>query len=140
MIRKGLSMKLWRNVKQWLSGGCVYFTLIAMLMILLLAATSADGTQPNINVSSFLLMLPCGLCFSAAGMLLGQKTIAAWVRVLSHYLIAIFSILLFIILPNFAGRSSTLLVLIMFFSVLYWIVFGLIALVRSRVRKLLEEE
>lgn len=133
-------MKTWQSVKKWLSGGCVYFTVISMLMILLLAAISTDGSQPNINVPAFLLMFPCGLCFSAAGMLMEAKAIARWIRILSHYLIAVFAVLLFVILPNFSGRGSTLMVLVIFFSALYWIIFGLVALMRSRVQKLLEED
>ena len=140
MMQKGLFMKTWLNVKKWLSGGCVYFTLIAMLMILLLSATSTNGSQPNINVSAFLLMFPCGLCFSAAGMLMEVKAIARWIRILSHYLIAILAVFLFLILPNFSGRGSTLMVILIFFSALYWMIFGLITLVRNRVRKLLEED
>ena len=134
-------MKTWQTVKKWLSNGCVYFTAIARLFILLKLITAGTDNAGGIKTISFLLMFPCGLCLSAAGMLTHMRSIPRWARTLLHYFITVLAIFLFLWLPSSSAASgSTLMLMLVLFTVLYWIFFGLIKLIKSRVRKLMEED
>ncbi len=134
-------MTVWQAIKNWLRGGCVYFTVIALFFILLNFVTGNVNDIGRINTVLFLLMFPCGLCLSFAEILLKSKKISRWARFLLHYLITFLSFYLLMILPSNAKFSgSSLLVLFVLLTVLYWIVFGLCALTLHRVRRLLSED
>ena len=142
MTWKGTSMKSWIAIKKWLGGGCVYFTVTALLILFFnFAALGTVKDAGNISMYSFLLMFPFGLCLSAAGMLLGAKGLSSWIRFLSHYLITVLAVFLFLILPSGASANSSFyLVMFALLSALYWILFGFVALIRNRVRRLMEED
>ena len=134
-------MKLWQNIKKWLCGGCVYFTAISLAIILINFMVANEADFGRINTVSFLLIFPLGLCLSAAGLLLRAKQIARWVRYLSHYIITVLSAYIFLWLPsNTAASPSTPLLMLVLFTVLYWIFFGLILLIKARIRRLMEED
>ena len=70
-----------------------------------------------------------------------NKKIARWIAYLSHYVISVASVYIFLWLPSGTVASpSTPLLIMVLFSVLYWMVFGLVLLIRNRVRKLMEED
>lgn len=128
-------------IKKWLAGGCVYYTLVSLIMIALNFLVSGPNDSGVIHTPSFLLFLPFGLCMSAAGMLFSCKKISPIVQYLLHFVITVLSVFLFLWLPsNAAASASTGLILLMLFSVLYWIFLGLVVWIRSRVRKLMEED
>lgn len=134
-------MSAWQAVKNWLRGGCVYFTVIALFVILLNFITGNVDDVGRINTLLFLLMFPCGLCLSFAGILLKFKKIPRWARWLLHYLITLLSFYLFLVLPSDAKfNGSSLLVLFVLATVIYWIVIGLVSLTLHRVRRLLSED
>jgi len=134
-------MTVWKNLKRWLGGGCIYFTLISLFIILLNLAMAGDDSLGRINTPAFLLFFPFGLALSAAEMLLRNKKIARWIAYLSHYVISVASVYIFLWLPSGTVASpSTPLLIMVLFSVLYWMVFGLVLLIRNRVRKLMEED
>ena len=134
-------MIAWKTLKRWLNGGCIYFTLISLLIILANLAMAGEDSLGRINTPAFLLFFPFGLALSAAELLLRNKKIARWIAYLSHYLITVASIYLFLWMPSGTSASpSTPLLIMVLFSVLYWMVFGLVLLIRNRVRKLMEED
>ena len=134
-------MTVWQTVKKWLCGGCVYFTVISMLFIFLNFITGNANDMGRINTVSFLWMFPCGLCLSFAGILLKSQKLPRWARFLLHYLITVLSIYLFLILPsNFHLSGSTVLILVILLTALYWLLFGLVALTLYRVRRLMSED
>ena len=133
-------MKTWNNVKRWLTGGCVYYTLLSVLLILIRYLADPNNSNHSIP-TSFWQILPCARCFSAAGMLLTAKALPRWGRYLSHYAICILSVVVFFFLLSSAPlKAVTVLLLTVLLTVLYWIVFGLVLLIRSRIRALLEED
>ncbi len=134
-------MKTWQLFKKWVSGGCIYFTVISMVIILINLLASGADSMDRIYTVSFLLMFPCGLCLSAAEMLLRANTVPRWIRLLSHYVITLLSVTLFLFLPSSSGVSSTtVMILLALLTLLYWVLFGLILLIRGRVKKLMEED
>lgn len=134
-------MTVWQTVKNWLRGGCVYFTALALFFILLNFITGNVHDVGRINTLLFLLMFPCGLCLSFAEILLRSQKLSRWARILLHYLITLLSFYLLLVLPSNAKFSgSSLLVLFVLLTALYWIIFGLVALTLRRVRRLLSED
>lgn len=130
-------MNSWKLIKNWLCGGCVYFTVITLILLLLNVSPS---TAPAISITRVLLIFPCGLLMSLGGML--QKTaLPRWGRVLLLYIIDVLSVFLLLYLPVSASKeAATQLLMFVLLSVIFWIVFGLITLVSGRIRRLMEED
>ena len=134
-------MNSFKLFKKWLADACVYFTVTALLLILVNLLLNDSGDAGRIHGVSFLLFFPFGLCLSAAGLLFTSKALPLWAKYLLHFLITDLSLFLFLWLPsNSAAQASTGLIMLTLFSVLYWIFLGLAVWIRSRVRKLMEED
>ncbi len=132
-------MKTLQALKKWILNACVYYTFISMFFILI-RLTLGNLGDSVINYHAFLLFLPCSLGLSAAGMLSKSKALPRWFRILSHYVITLLCVILFIWLPiGKEFKGSTALILLVVFSVLYWILFAVIHLFKGRIRRLLEE-
>lgn len=134
-------MKAFRTLLAWIQGGCIYFTVISLFMILLnLALGGSDATMRGISPTAFLLFFPCGLGISTGGLLLKAKRIPAPARGLLHFFCTLLSILLFVWLPaNPTARPSTVLIMLVAFSILYWLLFLLVHVTKKRIRSLLED-
>ena len=133
-------MKPFQSFQNWLRGGCIWFTVfsVALILLRLIVAGSIDGA--SISVTSFLLLLPASLCISGAGVLFRSERIPGWIRYLSHFLVTVLSIFFFLWLPsNTQAKASTVLILLVAFSALYWLLFLLVHLIQKRIRLLLEE-
>lgn len=134
-------MKPWKTLQKWLTDGCVYFTALSLLIILINLLATDDATSKGISAVSFLLFFPCGLCMSAGGMLLRLKTLPRWSRYLLHYIICVLAFFLMFYLPvSTHSNAMTKLVMFITLSVVYWVLFGAVMLVYTRVRKLLTED
>ncbi len=132
-------MKTLQVIKKLFLNGCVYYTAIALAMILLNLAIGAGSDAP-ILASSFLLLFPASLCFSAGGLLLSNKKLSFPLRALLHYGITLLTVFVFLWLPaNMNTRGMVALVLFGLFTLLYWLVFLTVHLIQKRVRRLLEE-
>ncbi len=127
--------------KKWFTDGCVIYTIISALLILYKVMTAENAAASAINTEAFLFLLPCGLTISAGGMALGIDALEGWLKRLIHYLLTALAILLFVILPaDFRLSPSATLVLMVVLSLLYWLVYAIYAVTKSRVQKLLEED
>lgn len=134
-------MNTLKALKKWLVNGCVYFAIISLVMIFGKLLLDGSENAGRIHTLSFLLFFPFGLSMSAAGLLLSNKRLHSALRSLLHFLITVFSLFLFLWLPsNASAYASTGLIMLALFSVLYWIFFGLLVWIRSRVRKLMEQD
>lgn len=132
-------MKSWKTIRTWLTGGCVCYTLLSVFFLFL--GTVLNGTGFRINTLSFLLMLPCGMLISAANLLLRWKRLAFWLRSLLHYTVTVLSVFLFLWLPaNTDAHGSTMLILAVAFSAVYWILFGLVHLFLHRMKRLMSDD
>ena len=141
LLQKGLLMNFFKFFKKWLADACVYFTAIALIMILGNLILNGFKDADNIHAGSFLLFFPFGLCLSAAGLLFSSKSLPSWAKYLLHFAITDLSLFLFLWLPSNSGaQASTGIIMLTLFSILYWIFLGLVVWIRSRVRKLMEED
>ena len=130
-----------KKIKTWIAHACVYYTAFTLMLILVKLLIDGVGGAGVINTVAFLLLFPCALAFAFAGELLKSSVLPRWSRILLHYLIAMLSVFFFLWLPsNTSASPVTILLLLVLLSVLYWIVFGLIVLIRGRVKRLMEED
>ena len=132
-------MKTFSKIKQWFTGGCVWYAIISLIFLVIDIALSKDATHV-ISSTSFLLIFPFGLSMSGAGMLYRSK-LPRWSRILSHYIISIVSFLLFMLLP--AGSLSSgvyVLLMLVLLTVIYWIRFALVHIFSMRWKRVMEED
>lgn len=132
-------MKYRQTIGKWLCGGCVCYTLLSVFFLIL--GTALSGSGYRVNTFSFLMMLPCAFLLSFANLLLMNRRQEFWLRALLHYLITTVSVFLFLWLPaGVEARGSTVLILAVAFSVVYWILFFLIRMMRRRILRLLSDD
>ncbi len=126
-------------IKRIFSGTCLWFTLLAvgLMLIRLIADGNGDGI---IEIPRFLLLLPCGLFLAAAGTVYRHTALAAWVRLLFHYLLSMLAFFLFLWLPAGGHTAVKNLLAIVFFSLIYVAVFAVVLLTRKRIRGIREED
>lgn len=124
-----------KSLKQWLGGSCVAFTAITLVFLML----NSKNPNAHISVRAMLLYIPCALCIAGGEMLRRWREIPRWIRILASYLISTLSVFLFLYLP-IATEGVMRLVIFFLLTILYWIVFGICALIRSRLQILRELE
>lgn len=126
---------------KWLTQGCVYFTVLSLLIILVNLLMTEGAASKGISPVAFLLFFPCGLCMSAGGLLLRKNTIPRWGRYLLHYVISVLAVFLMLYLPvSTSSNPMNKLLMFILLSVVYWVLFGVVMLIYTRVRRLLTEE
>ena len=130
-------MNFRQTLKKWFTDACVWFTCFSVFLMLF-SLIASDTTA--ISCTRFLLLFVCGLCFSLAGMLRGADRVPNVVRVLLHYIIDTLAVFVFLYLPGSVDQAATRLLMLLLISLVYWLVVGTIALIKARVRKLMEEE
>ena len=132
-------MKTFAKIKQWFTGGCVWYAIVSVIFLIIDLALSKDATHV-ISSTSFLLIFPFGLAMSWAGMIYKSK-LPRWSRILLHYVISVVSFLLFMLLP--AGSASTgvyVLLMLVLLTVIYWILFALVHIFAARWKRVVEED
>ena len=129
-------MKSLRILKTWLIDGCIYFTVIALLLLVISAILGNDADGTSIRVSSFLLILPCGLLISVGTQILRNDRLSRAARYFAHYLLTVLAIFLFLWLPsNSLATPMAGFLMLLLFTVLYWIVFIIVQLIRKRIKR-----
>ena len=125
-----------KTIQKWLRGGCVYFTAIALFFTLIDFFSDASKA---IASDRFLLIFPAALTISAAGLILHNNSFPRWGRVLCHYLLTILGIFVFLYLPTKEKvQPSMALLMVMVFSIVYWILFLFLHIIGGRIRRLME--
>lgn len=126
-------------IKRLCTGACVYFTLLALALMLIRAiAAGLDGGI--IEISRFLLLFPCGLLLSAAGTVYRHTQLQGWARLLLHYLLTMLAFFLCLWLPAGGHTAAKNLIAIMLFTVGYALVFAVLLLTRHHYRSIKEED
>lgn len=131
-------MKLRIFLKKLFTNTCVYFTLVSVVMILLglLDQSSASGIGFN---TSALLFIPFAILMALAQELLCAKKLSRAARYFGHFAITLAAIIaLFATKASFT--STNLIILLALLSVLYWLIFGIVVLIRKRVKRIFSED
>jgi hypothetical protein len=122
-------------IKQWVVDGCLWYTAISVCF-LLINFFSNDMTGTAITTRSFLLMIPCGLTISVGTQFLKSESVARWARYLLHYAFMMLAIILFLIVPSdSAATPTTNFLMIVFISIVYWIIFFLCVFIAAKFKK-----
>jgi len=133
-------MRFWNSIKNLLVLGCVYYTVVSFFLILIGFFAGNSEHVWNIPVN-FWQIFPASLSFALAQTVLTSKRIARWKRYLSHYIICLLAVLFFFFLSSSdTPQAVYTMLLLVFLTVIYWALFGLILLVRSRIRRLMQED
>ena len=125
-----------RILKNWLTDGCIYYTVISAVFLIISLLMGNDASKTVLRESSFLLMLPCGLVISMGTQIARTEAIARWARILCHYLFTVLALFLFIWLPSdsIATPMAGFLMLVML-TVIYWVAYAIRAFILSRKSK-----
>ena len=128
-----------QSVLKLLTGTCVWFTLLAvgLMLIRVLSEGDFDGI---IGIPRFLLLLPCGLFLSAAGLVMRHTSLPGWSRLLLHYFLTVLAFFLFLWLPGGTTSGVRNLLAFAFATLLYAVGYGIVMLTRHRFHSFREEE
>lgn len=131
-----------KALKQILNRGCISYTCLSLLLLLVnLIVTAAMGDnleRAPIPALTFFLLFPFGVTMAAAALL--RTHLAPGLGRLCHYLITVLSLWLFLLLPSGVRVSpSTMLVLLVAVSAIYWAFVGIVALTKGRFRRIMRD-
>ena len=128
-------MNIKKLIKKILNTACIYFTAImaiyAFIMLLIPHDTNGDVL---ISAENSFLYFVFSVLLSLANGIFSLKNLNGAARLISHFIISLFAFYIcFMIRMNLTGAGT--LVGIVFFSILYFIIAGIIALFKSRFKK-----
>lgn len=120
-------------VKQIFVSSAVLFTVAVLLLGFILAGTSGDL---SIDPIRFLLIYPFALSLATGNHLHKAKKHSPFLAFLFHFLFTVGGFFLFLYLPAYKGASSSSSFLILLlFTLIYLVIYGIYALFRSRWKK-----
>ena len=124
-----------------LQKACIYYTITTFLLIFLFWLVSDDITRA-MHPTALMLVLPFSLLFAAANCMFREAKFGLWAKVLLHYAITMLALMLCLYLPNKAAdaRASGALALLLVFTVIYFIIMGVVLYLRARVFHIEREE
>lgn len=132
-------MNINQQFTKLLTNTCSYFTAIILAYTAVVAIINTAANEILIGGVRILFFFIFSLLFSLANVVYGIKTISAPVRLLLHYLITIFACYICLFLPA-SLRPSGVIVGIVLFSILYFFLVAMRALVLSLIKKRLEKK
>ena len=130
-------MNIKETIKRIIREACTLFTVITAVYALIMYMIYVNQDQTLMDAERVLLFFVFSLLFSGANGILRSKTISSPLRLLSHFGICTVAFYLCFLLP-LNMPSSTAIVAIALFAVFYFLIAGVIALIRSRFKKNLE--
>ena len=125
-------------IKKIFSKACVYFTVITALYALIVMIIRVDDNGVYLEAGRTLLFFVASLLFAVANIILTLK-LNGPLKVFLHYLFYLFTFCTCFMLP-LSPESSTMIVGIVLFTILYAVALTLILVVRSRYKVRTEKE
>ncbi len=132
-------MDIKQYISKFFSRACVYFTAMILIYTAVVALINNDANEILIGGVRILFFFIFSLLFSLANVIYGIKSISSPVRFLIHYLITLFACCICLFLPASLAPSGFI-VGIVFFSVIYFLVAAIYALILSLHKKRLEKK
>ena len=118
-------------VKKILTKACIYFSIITAVYTVLVMITNVDDELVLLDASRIMLFFVGAVLFSIGNMLLKLPSLNSALKVFLHYIIFLFTFYICFLMPMNAETSSTIVGLTLF-SILYAIVMAIFLLIRSR--------
>ncbi len=125
-------------LKTTLVRSCIYFTLVMVLYIAACAIVNVADDDLLLDAGRTILFYVFALLTSLAGSLFSLQKLSSGLRLVLHYLICIFAFYACFMLPV-SMRASGVIIGLVIFTVLYFAVFGIVALFKSRYRRNAEQ-
>jgi hypothetical protein len=127
--------------KQIALNACVYYTVTTFLLSFIYWALNTDSITQGFNLVALVLVFPFALCFSSANTLYRYTNMKKGWRLLFHFVLTVGGAFLFLYLPNKAPDQGSFgaVVILMLFSLLYWLVMGTVLIVSARTRRVQRE-
>ncbi len=126
-------------IKKILTNACVYFSAVTALYALIVLIIYVDDTEVLLDASRVLLFFVASLLVAIANGIFKIKKLHGAVKLFLHYLLTLFSFYACLMLP-LSPPASTLTVGLAIFSVIYFIVAAIVALLRARYRSKSESD
>lgn len=127
-------MKIGTAIKKALLTACATYTVFTVLLNLFLLAS--NRTDLVLNVTRTLWILLFSVIFGAAEVFRSQEQWSAGLRYPIHAIVTITAFCLCMILPAGVPTSpGTIFVLVILLAVVYALIFGISALVKSKLKK-----
>ena len=124
-------MNLKPLIKHILKNACICFTVFTAAYSAISAIVNVDDAVVSVEVSRVLLFFMASVLFSAANGIFKIEKLGGGSKVFIHYILTLAAFYTCMLLP-LSLDTSTLIVGIALFSVLYFIIFGVYSLIRSR--------
>ncbi|MBO5682981.1 MAG: DUF3021 family protein [Clostridia bacterium] len=124
-------MNLKPLIKHILKNACICFTVFTAAYSAISAIVNVDDAVVSVEVSRVLLFFMASVLFAAANGIFKIEKLGGGSKVFIHYILTLAAFYTCMLLP-LSLDTSTLIVGIALFSVLYLIIFGVYSLIRSR--------
>lgn len=126
-------------LKKVLTQACVYFSIVTALYALVVTIVYVDDPVVLLEASRVLLFFVASILVAIANGIFSVKMLHGAVRLIIHYLLTTFAFASCLMLP-ISPEPSTMTVGLVAFSVLYFIIAAISALLRSRYRSKEDED
>ena len=131
------TMFVLKLIKKWLSHTCVYFTIVTLIYMIIQAIVNVNDDALLLDAGRTALFFVFSLLVALANTVLTVDKLATALKVVIHFIIVIFAFYACLLLPLSMPASSVFVGLI-FAVVVYAIIMSLVALFRSRYKKISE--
>ncbi len=125
-------------IKYILSHSCIYFTAATLVLLFIIQITSGSESEKAIEPSRFLLIYPFTFAFALADCIFKVRSLGTAAKVFIHYAIVVISFYAFVCAP--AKSAANPIVIIVFMSLVYFIIATPILIVRHSIKKKKEKE
>ncbi len=120
--------------KKWLNHACVYFTIFMLIYIILAAIVNVGDSALSLDAGRTVLFFLFAFLLSAANTIFKLESMSASLRVFVHYLLTALGFY-FCFIMTLGMRVAQVFIGLVMFTMVYFIVFGILAIFRARYKK-----
>ena len=120
--------------KKWLNHACVYFSVFMLTYIILAAIVNVGDDKLMLDAGRTVLFFLFAFLLSAANTIFKLESISGGLRLLIHYVLTTLGFY-FCFIMTLNMRTASVFIGLVLFTVVYFIIFGIVALFRSRYKK-----
>ncbi len=131
-------MELKKQIKKTLCNTCILFTVLIITYTFIVMLLNINAQSIQLDGARTVLFFFFSFMISVANTIFSTRAIPAALRLFIHFLISAFAFYFCLMLPTEPTAANTLIGMTLF-TVIYFIVCGLIYIFRSRYKRLSEE-
>lgn len=121
-------------IKKLFVSACIYFSAIMLVYIIIASIINVNEPRLLLEASRVILFFVFAFMLAAANTVYSVKSLSGGLRLVIHFAIMLLAFYTCLMLP-LSLRTSGNFVGIVLFSILYFVIFGIWTLIRSRYRK-----